>query len=199
MNNLKIQRFFGEQIHSFISELANLRITVFREYPYLYEGQLDYEKKYLQTYLNSPNATLILATDLEKNKIVGASTAIPLADETSEVQHPFLKANMDISNIFYFGESVLLPAYRGKNVYRHFFLEREKAAREYGSTLAVFCGVNREDDHPSKPVGYKPLDKVWQRFGFKKQDHLHTQYEWKDLTEPCSSLKSMTFWLKNLS
>lgn len=198
MNNLKIQHLYGEKIHPFIDELASLRITVFREYPYLYEGKLDYEKKYLQTYLNSQHATLILVTDSEKNEIVGASTAIPLVDETPEVQEPFLKANMDISNIFYFGESVLLPNYRGKGVYRHFFLEREKAAREYGSTLAVFCGVNREENHPSKPIGYKSLDKVWQRFGFKKHPELQAQYEWKDLTESSPSFKPMIFWLKNL-
>lgn len=199
MQSLRIEKLSGEQIHPYLSELANLRMKIFREYPYLYEGHIDYEKKYLQTYLDSQNSNLILAIDSTENKIVGASTAIPLADETSEVQQPFLKANMDISSIFYFGESVLLPAYRGKNIYRHFFLEREKAAREHGCTVAVFCGVKREENHPLKPVGYKPLDKVWQRFGFKKHEHLHAQYEWKDLTESYPSLKSMIFWLKSLS
>lgn len=198
MHNLHIQKLIGSEIHPFISELAALRITIFKEYPYLYDGQLDYEKKYLQTYLDSQRATLILVTDPKENKIVGVSTAIPLVDETLEVQLPFLNADMDISNIFYFGESVLLPAYRGKSVYRHFFLEREKAAREYGSKLAVFCGVNREDNHPLKPTDYKPLDKVWQSFGFKKQGHLHTQYEWKDLTEATPPFKPMIFWLKIL-
>ncbi len=198
MNNIQIQRLSGDYIQPYVSELANLRITVFREYPYLYEGQLDYEQKYLQTYLNSPNSTLILAKDTEKNKIIGASTAIPLSDETPEVQDPFLKANMDIANIFYFGESILLPAYRGKGVYRHFFLEREKAAKEYGAELAVFCGVERGENHPLKPVDYKPLDKIWQRFGFSKHPELQAQYEWKDLTEETPSFKPMIFWLKKL-
>ncbi len=40
-----------EELAACIDDLADLRISVFREYPYLYDGNLEYEKKYLKQYL----------------------------------------------------------------------------------------------------------------------------------------------------
>jgi hypothetical protein len=37
-----------------VQDLAQLRITVFREFPYLYDGDLAYEQNYLRTYLDCP-------------------------------------------------------------------------------------------------------------------------------------------------
>ena len=56
-----------------LDDLARLRITVFREWPYLYEGSLDYEQRYLRDFLDIPQAALIIARD--GDEIVGAATA----------------------------------------------------------------------------------------------------------------------------
>ena len=66
----------GEAAKPFIPSLAALRIQVFREYPYLYEGDLSYEEKYLQDYSRIPDSVVVLALDGER--VVGASTALPL-------------------------------------------------------------------------------------------------------------------------
>lgn len=50
---IQLRTFTGEQAKPFIPELARLRITVFRDYPYLYDGSMGYEKEYLQTYMRS--------------------------------------------------------------------------------------------------------------------------------------------------
>ena len=50
MAGVSIQRFVGRQVQPYIQELARLRIEIFRDFPYLYEGDLDYEAQYLQTY-----------------------------------------------------------------------------------------------------------------------------------------------------
>lgn len=34
----------GAEVESLLQDLAELRIEVFRSFPYLYEGSLDYEK-----------------------------------------------------------------------------------------------------------------------------------------------------------
>ena len=41
--------------------------------------------------------------------VVGASTAMPMSQETPEFQAPFLAQGWDVGRVFYYGESVLLP------------------------------------------------------------------------------------------
>ncbi len=195
-DNLKIIRLKGIELAPYITDLAALRISVFRAFPYLYDGNMDYEKKYLQTYINCPHANMVLVFD--GKKVVGASTAIPLRDETGECKAPFLTANIDIDKIFYFGESVLLPEYRGQHIGKRFFAEREAAARENHCTITAFCGVERPANHPHRPADWHPLDNFWQQLGYQKHPEIHTTYSWKDLDENTESEKPMVFWMKQL-
>ncbi|HEX4044785.1 MAG TPA: GNAT family N-acetyltransferase [Gammaproteobacteria bacterium] len=195
-HEFNILRLKGKEIFPYISDLAKLRIAVFKEYPYLYHGNLEYEKNYLKTYTACSESIMILVID--KQRIVGASTAIPLEFETEACIKPFLDYQMKIQDIFYLGESVLLPDYRGKNIYRRFFHERESAAMEYGSKIATFCAVERSLDDPRRPQGWVSLDKVWQHFNYKKHPTLCAYYEWKELGEETKSAKSLVFWIKNL-
>jgi len=48
------------------------------EYTYLYDGDYDHEKKYLQTYIDTPESVIVLAFD--GDKVVGTSTALPMND-----------------------------------------------------------------------------------------------------------------------
>jgi GNAT superfamily N-acetyltransferase len=191
---LKILAFKGEEIHPYITDLAKLRIRVFKEYPYLYEGKLEYEMDYLQRYIASSESIMVIV--FEGDHIVGVSTAMPLKFELVEFQQPFLSAKMDIEKIFYLGESVLDKAYRGQGVYRHFFEERELAAKKYGCHTYAFCAVERSADDPRRPMEYKPLDEVWQRFGYQKHQDLFTDFNWPEVGEKQASSHRMVFWLK---
>ena len=73
--SLQVHPFSGQAALPFIDELARLRIQVFREFPYLYEGDYEYERNYLQTFLGAPGNLLALAFD--GSRVVGASTAMP--------------------------------------------------------------------------------------------------------------------------
>jgi GNAT superfamily N-acetyltransferase len=180
-----------------VDDLARLRITVFRDFPYLYDGSLDYERNYLRTYLECPDCVVVLALDGET--VIGASTGLPLDAETDEFQQPFRAAGIDPATVFYGGESVLLPAWRGRGVYREFFAARESHARALGRfERMVFCAVVRAPDHPRRPPGYVPLDAVWTRFGYTRRDDLVTRFEWQDLDEDAPSHKQMVFWEKVL-
>lgn len=194
---LRLERLSGEKLNQYIAELADLRITVFRDFPYLYDGDLGYEENYLQTYIEAPNSVIVLAFD--GDKVVGASTGIPLAHETAEVKQPFIDAGYDINKIFYCGESVLLSAYRGQGAGVAFFDHREAHAQEIGGfDYSCFCGVQRPDDHPRRPAGYKPLDNFWRKRGYEKYPELNTTFSWKEIDEAEESPKPMTFWMKKL-
>ncbi|WP_462151351.1 GNAT family N-acetyltransferase [Pseudoalteromonas xiamenensis] len=120
---IQIQVVTGAQISEFLDALAVLRIAIFRDFPYLYEGTLEYEKSYLSTYAKSNGALVVLI--LDDGKVVGASTGLPLSEETIEFKQPFIDAGYNVDEIFYCAESVLLPAYRGRGLGKR-FLKSEK-------------------------------------------------------------------------
>lgn len=194
---LRFERHTGDRIARLFEPLARLRIAVFRDYPYLYEGSLEYEKTYLQTYADAPRALLFAVFD--GPDMVGATTCIPLTDETAEVRQPFAEAGYDAGRIFYFGESLLLPAYRGLGLGHRFFDEREAHAASFGEyEQTCFCAVVRPDGHPLRPAGYRPLDEFWIKRGYRREPALQSRFSWPDLGATESTAKPMVYWLRRL-
>lgn len=194
---LTITPFFAQDIQPYIPAVAKLRIEIFRYFPYLYDGNMAYEEKYLHTYAQAPECVFVLV--FNDKEIVGASTALPLCYETIEVQQPFIDAHYKIDEVFYFGESILQPAYRGQGIGRQFFVERENYAKKLGHfRYTSFCAVERSIDHPRRPIDYVPLDEFWHHRGYQKHPELQTQFSWKEIDETEESSKKMVFWLKEL-
>lgn len=187
----------GAAIQPFIPHAARLRIAVFREWPYLYEGDDAYERDYLRTYRDNPDSCFVVAR--AGADVVGISTGIPLPAETDEVKAPFPAAGIDPSTVFYFGESVLLPPWRGQGIGVGFFMERERYARSLPDIRhAAFCAVDRPAVHPARPADYVPLDSFWTKRGFIKTE-LRTQFTWKETGEAEETAKTLTFWMKKLA
>ncbi len=120
-----------------------------------------------------------------------------MADEGETIAAPFIAAGHDISKIFYFGESVLLPDYRGQGIGVKFFAARERQAAGY--EIATFCAVQRPADHPLRPAGYKPLDDFWANRGYTQQPDLVCQMSWREVGQSQESPQKLTFWTKTLS
>jgi len=196
--SLRIETLTGAAVLPALPALARLRITVFRAWPYLYDGDEAYERDYLRTYAESPGAAVIVARDGET--AVGAATCLPLAEEEENIQAPFLARGLDPARFFYFGESVLLPAYRGRGAGVAFFAQREAHARRVSdSDFACFCAVTRPEDHPARPERYVPLDAFWRRRGFVPMADLACTMRWRDLGAAADSDKQLRFWGKSLS
>lgn len=194
---IRLERLTGTVLRARTDDLARLRIEVFRDFPYLYDGDLDYEAHYLETYVRSKDSALIAAFD--GDRLVGAATSLPLEDETPEVIEPFLRQGLPVERIFYFGESVLLKPYRGHGLGVAFFAEREAWARSLKRfEMACFCAVDRPPDHPRRPPDYVPLDAFWERRGFRRVPGMETRFIWRDLDEEEASPKRMVFWTKTL-
>lgn len=180
-----------------VPALARLRISVFREFPYLYDGSLAYEEKYLATYTACHESVVALA--LVGDEVVGASTGLPLDAETENIKNAFTSPPYAHSEIFYCGESILLPEFRGHGLYKEFFAARENHARRLGRFKWItLCAVIRPTHHPQRPANYVPLDAIWQKFGYVEASALRCQMAWRDLDEITSSPKEMMFWLKQL-
>ncbi|MEN0058760.1 MAG: GNAT family N-acetyltransferase [Bdellovibrio sp.] len=192
---VEIRRLTGEDLQRELPALARLRIEVFRDFPYLYEGSMDYEQKYLEVYLRSSRCAMIAAYD--QQRIVGAASALPLSDENDYVQEPFLHAGYDLKRIFYFGESVLLPSYRGQGLGHAFFDRREEVARSYGDyDITCFCAVQRSERHPQRPSSYRSLESFWTKRGYASRAELQAEFTWRDVGDQKETAKKMTYWLK---
>jgi len=197
MTHISILPTRGAAALDYIPELAKLRIEVFREFPYLYDGDMAYEENYLRTYVQSPRSVIVIA--LDGGTVIGASTALPMADETEEFQRPFLNGTHDPAKIFYFGESVLRKAYRGQGIGVRFFQARETHASEAGDfDCYTFCAVERPADHPLRPADYQPLDGFWRNRGFEKRPDLFSHFSWKDIDADTANTKKMVYWLKRV-
>ncbi|QTK79927.1 GNAT family N-acetyltransferase [Agrobacterium tumefaciens] len=194
---VEIKSLSGIDATSYFDDLARLRIEVFRAFPYLYDGSLDYERKYLSTYADTDGAVFVLA--LDDGRVVGMSTGMPMAAETDEVKAPFVKAGYDPDRIFYFGESVLLPGYRGHGVGVRFFEEREAHAKGLGFDQCTFCAVERPADHRRRPSDYVPLNAFWEKRGYRHHPELRTSFTWQDLDETSESPKTLSFWMKPMA
>ena len=155
-----------------------------------------YERDYLRTYSDNPDSLFVIAR--AGGEVIGLSTGIPLQAETEEVKAPFLAEGIDPATVFYFGESVLLPDWRGRGLGVRFFEERERYARSLpGIRHAAFCAVDRPAAHPARPADYVPLDSFWTKRGFAKTA-LRTGFTWKEIGEAEASPKQLTFWMKAL-
>jgi GNAT superfamily N-acetyltransferase len=187
----------GDEIYSILPDLARLRIIVFRDWPYLYDGTLEYEEKYLKKFAAAKGAIVVTAYD--GSEMVGASTGAPMIEHADEFGEPFRKAGYDISKIFYCGESVLLKSHRGLGLGHAFFDGREAHARRLGGfEYSAFCRVVRPDDHPLKPKDYAPLDPFWRKRGYAPVEGIIATYDWKDIDQPTETRHEMQFWMKKL-
>ncbi|PHN04723.1 GNAT family N-acetyltransferase [Flavilitoribacter nigricans] len=195
--SIQIKAFTGLAGNTYIPALARLRIEIFREFPYLYDGDMAYEEAYLKTFFAAPDSLIVVAFD--QDQIVGASTGMPLEHETENIKSPWRAAGHDPARIFYYGESVLRHSYRGQGIGVRFFEEREKWARQLGRfERLTFCAVIRPDDHPLRPKSYTPLHDFWHRRGFGKVEGMSCTMDWKDLDAPEETSKSLQFWQKSL-
>lgn len=193
---LRLENVHGEEIEPYLDALGALRITVFRDYPYLYDGSLEYERDYLKAYVQCPRSLVVMA--FHGDAAVGATTCMPLADEAPAFQEAFIQAGHDLSTVCYLGESILLSQYRGRGIGKQFFKHREAHARSLGLTLAAFCAVDRPEEHALKPLKYRPLDDFWTAQGYRKQPHMKVTLSWKEVGELEESPKTLTYWTKDL-
>lgn len=192
--SLEVKEVSGAALEPYLDGLGELRIAVFREWPYLYEGTLEYERDYLRSYLHCTRSLVALVFD--QDRIVGATTCMPMEEEGPEFQEAFRKAGYDLGSILYLGESILLPEYRGRGLGKEFFRRREDHAERLRRRWTTFCAVDRSADDPRRPAGYRPLDALWTAQGYAKQPELQARFVWKEIGEEAESPKTLTFWTK---
>ncbi len=195
-DGITVRALMGAELEAHLDAVAGLRIAVFRDWPYLYDGSLDYEREYLRTYRDSPGALLVGAFD--GDRLVGASTSTPMEDHAAEFAVPFHDQGVALETILYGAESVLLPDFRGIGLGHRFVDLREDHARVLGRTHVAFCSVIRPDDHPLRPESYRTNDAFWRGRGYAPLPGVMARFSWKDLGDTGESEKALQFWMRAL-
>src|SRR5690625_1671810 len=111
----------GSDIEPYLRELVRLRIAVFREFPYLYDGDAEYEAGYMRKYAASKNSVFVLA--LSGGDVVGVSTGVPLLDADADFRKPFEQSKYDLADVFSFGVYVIELALCGMGLHCMCFTE----------------------------------------------------------------------------
>lgn len=195
-DDIDVRALQGADLEAALDGVAALRISVFRDWPYLYDGSLSYERQYLATYRDNPGALLIGA--FHEGRLIGASTSTKMEDHAAEFAAPFKAVGVPLDTILYGAESVILPAYRGIGLGHKFIDLREAHARALGRSHVAFCSVKRPDRHPMRPVDARTHDAFWRGRGYEPLPGIVAEFAWKDVGDATESVKPLQFWMRAL-
>ncbi len=196
---IRLESLYGPHAKSRISMLASFRIHYFREFPYLYDGTMEYEMTYLDGFFNHPEACLIIGWDGER--AIGVSTSIPLISDyeiARDAETLFSQSSLEAQDFMYFGEIILVPEYRGQGLFARIFAEQELEAARKGYSGTCFLAVERDRDHPLWPEGYVQPWEKWIHLGYRKTPMV-TDFNWPTLQRTGISVDQqnpMAFWVK---
>ncbi|WP_199672056.1 GNAT family N-acetyltransferase [Pseudooceanicola sediminis] len=192
---MRVEVLTGARLRAALEDVARLRIAVFRDWPYLYDGDLSYEMRYLEAYLD-PSAVVVAA--LDGQRIVGVATGMAMEAHADDFAAAFADRPEPLSEIFYCAESVLLPEFRGQGLGHAFFDAREDHARALGRRYSAFCAVIRDDDHPLRPADARALGGFWRGRGYAPLPGVTARFDWKDIGTVEHASHELQFWMKAL-
>lgn len=187
-----------DEVLAHIQHIAQLRIHIFREYPYLYDGSFEYETKYLKKLVHADDSLVAVLKD-EAGAIVGAMTGLPLRQEEESVKAPWLQHGFAMDKVYYFSEILLYPQMRHQGWGTKLFVATERAAQQFGRyTQFSLATVVRSHDHPQRPSDYFDTSVFWQKRGYRACRDLICTIAWQEIDEVGESDKPLMFWLKDL-
>lgn len=193
---IEVRALTGAALETALEDVARLRIAVFHDWPYLYDGSPDYERRYLATYRDNPGAILVGAFD--GARLVGAATGTPMEDHADGFASALAGLDVALTDIFYCAESVLLPEWRGQGIGHRFFDLREAHARTLGRSHVMFCSVIRAADHPARPENARSNDAFWRGRGYAPLPGVIAEFSWKDIGDDAETKKPLQFWMRRL-
>jgi len=187
----------GNEVIAYLPKLAELRLSFYREYPYLYEGNLADEENYLSLYANSENSLLAVAKNGEE--VVAAVTGIPLLESAEENIKLFAQKGIPAEHLFYLGEIVLSQEYQKSGVQQELYQQFEKAViglKRYDAI--VVCEIERGSEDSKRVSSALSSEVCWEGRGFTRQPEWSTHYTWKDVGDVETTHHLMVFWGKGL-
>lgn len=192
----------GSEILNYVEEIASFRIRYFKDFPYLYSGNLAYEAAYLKGYSNDERSLLILVTNQDGN-LVGVSTSLPLSTNSSILDGTgelFKRCGFNPAEYFYYGEIILDYSIRGKGLSRQILEIQDRYSISRGFTKVTLATVVRESSDVRMPDMYSSTDEIWTKLGYELTQ-IKFEYAWPTIQKDGSVLEQlnpMVYWVKKL-
>ncbi|WP_152620118.1 GNAT family N-acetyltransferase [Lysobacter sp. A03] len=161
----------GSAMGTVLDDIARLRASVLQAWPDLHDGDASAERARLEPCARSWRSIAVVVMDGAQT--VGAALGLPLEDDHGAMRQAFELAGRDTTTAFLLAGSVLLPAYRGRQLGHRFFSERENHARSLGGfESAVFASLERDDNDPRRPPFGRSNEAFWRRRGYTRNEAL---------------------------
>jgi len=200
--DLKIEVYTGRAISEHIFEVAEFRIRYFRDFPYLYAGNLGYESEYLAGYAKDSSSILVKISD-EGGKLLGVSTGLPLATDADILEgavEMFVNAGLAPKDYYYYGEIILDYSIRGHGFSRCVYSLQDSYAHARGFSKVAIATVVRDAGDPRRPVDMADAVVVWKGLGFTKTG-IEFDYHWPTIESDgavLDRLNPMVYWTRGL-
>lgn len=197
-HTIQIKTFKQQEIAPYSQQLYVLCKQVYQEYPYLFlPSEHDSYSEYFESLDDISNSIACIAFDQEK--VIGAAIGLPIKKANNRVLEAFDGKNMDLGQMYYLGELVLLPKYRkqgiGSAIYYHF----EAAVKEMNHYNSIaLCQIEDPRYDSLKPRGYVPNDRLWEKLGFVHHPQIYFNSLWVNVNQTEPSPHHLVFWIKTL-
>lgn len=192
--------FTGKDVQAIVPFIAQQRVSEFREYPYLYEGNIAEDTEHCQWFAQLPHSAVAVA--YLAGKPVGFISSTSFADFDVHFKGSialFENNGLDPHNFIYIPEAIIMPEHRGKSLTEKLHALIEKHAKSLGYKGICFAEESH-DKHPLKPATYKGLEGLFLRAGYTKTQMI-IKFPWLTI-QPDGSLKDedheLCYWIKNL-
>lgn len=191
-NSIRYKVVKGSEATLYTNDLIKLCNTVYREHPYLYDGTAVEYDEALQLYAKSEHSVLVIA--FFGDTPVGMATGIPFSEyDRSHYQLPFITHGYDLKSIFYLGELVILPEYRGIGIGSQLFHFVERYANEAKRyKILALCQIEMNN-------GVIPEGNLWKKMGLQRHPELDMTANWRNIGEEEETEHRQVFWIKDLS
>ena len=194
---ITVQLLTGTAIADALDDLATLRLVIFPEYPYLYQGRREDELTYLATNAEEADACVILAYN--GLTVIGAVTGMPLVHEDAQVLDAFAGTTFPLNEVYYVGELLFRPAYRNCGLGQKLLAKLGNHIRSLSRYRSLTCAtVERPEDHLLRPSNYIPISRFLARTGFVRLPGVTTHFMWCE-TDGVKRDHIMQFWIKELT
>ncbi|MDQ2994889.1 MAG: hypothetical protein M3R00_08120 [Pseudomonadota bacterium] len=200
-NVITIETFSGVAARPYVDDLARLRLDAFKEYPYLYAGNLETEITYTMPYAEIDKAMITVA--YVNNRLAGLTTGMPVDCDSlmvNDIKKILVERGDTPTYYYYYGELIVLSEFEGRGLGQKLYETQDALIQSQGFTHVCQITSLREEHHPLKPSNYRSLDDYWQKLGFYRE-HKTMSYRWPTLQTNNSVLLAdniVELWTKKL-
>jgi hypothetical protein len=194
-SGLRVEMVSGADMQPYLERIVEYRLKYFKEFPYLYQGNVEEEVEFVEQYIKSSTARVLVLKD-QCGNFGGFATGISVM-ESSHADKLGVIINQP-ENVYYIGEMIFDELFRGKDGFRQ-CLSYFQNIKEMGYKKVCFITVQRDGKYP-RPINYHDHEGAWGVTGFEKYEQTIT-ISWPVIQVGGDSVAQeniLNIWIKKL-